>query len=215
MVTVIWYGASLSTLFVWNPLFLPVDMEKSSVHHESQESRVELSQLGDEFSRLLKENRQAIFAHILVLTGNMAVAEDIFQDTSLILFEKFSQFKPGPGFQSWAKQVALHVVLNYRRKKKNHFMLFSEGYFEHLASMSNGYEKEQDRRSDALQGCVQKLKQRDRELVACRYGETVRTIKEVALQVGRPVNTVYKSFQRIRTALLDCIQKTLVQEEQA
>lgn len=75
-------------------------MENPSVHHEPQESRMELSQLGDEFSRLLKENRQAIFAHILVLTGNMAVAEDIFQDTRLILFEKFPDLKPGNGFQS-------------------------------------------------------------------------------------------------------------------
>jgi DNA-directed RNA polymerase specialized sigma24 family protein len=105
------------------------------------------------------------------------------------------------------------VVLNYRRKKQNHFKLFSEGYFEHLAGISNECEEERDRRSSALKNCIQKLKQRDQDLVACRYGETVITCKEVAKRLGRPVNTVYKSFQRIQSALLDCIQKTLIQEE--
>ena len=190
-------------------------MSELSMNPGMQDDCSELSQLGDEFSQLLKQNRQAIFSHILVLTGNMSVAEDIFQDTCLILFEKFPQFKPGAGFQAWAKQVALNVILNYRRKRKTHFSLFSEGYFEHLANVSHEREKEQDRRSEALKGCVQKLNQRDRDLVACRYGETVITAKEAAEQLGRPVNTVYKSLQRIRVALLNCIQKTLTQEEQA
>ena len=64
---------------------------------------------------------------------------------------------------------------------------------------------------DALAACLEKLPEKDRTLVSQRYLEGATT-KTVAATVGRSVDAVYKSLQRIRSALLACIRRTLVLE---
>ena len=67
---------------------------------------------------------------------------------------------------------------------------------------------------EALATCLEKLSKKDRSLVAHRYLEGATT-KTVASTVGRSVDAVYKSLQRIRSALLACIRRTLAMEESA
>jgi RNA polymerase sigma-70 factor (ECF subfamily) len=64
-------------------------------------------------------------------------------------------------------------------------------------------------RRDALRSCLEKLSEKDRQLVRHCYGDTRVTFKAVAEQLGRPVNTVYKALNRIRRALYECIERSL------
>jgi RNA polymerase sigma-70 factor (ECF subfamily) len=69
-----------------------------------------------------------------------------------------------------------------------------------------------------LRRCLEKLSEKDRQLVRKCYGDGYRpqgarvTFKAVALELGRPVNTVYKALNRIRRALYECIERTLAVE---
>ena len=67
-------------------------------------------------------------------------------------------------------------------------------------------------RRDALRRCLEKLADKDRELVRHCYGDSRVTFKTVAQELGRPVNTVYKALNRIRKALYECIERTLAVE---
>ena len=58
---------------------------------------------------------------------------------------------------------------------------------------------------------MQQLRPQDRELVQRCYEPDV-SFKEVAEQIGRPVNAVYKSLGRVRQALHECIQRKLSAE---
>jgi RNA polymerase sigma-70 factor (ECF subfamily) len=56
--------------------------------------------------------------------------------------------------------------------------------------------------------CVQKLSQADRELLQRRYEFDAKP-QQIADQIGRPVNSVYKGLQRIRAALMVCVERVL------
>jgi RNA polymerase sigma-70 factor (ECF subfamily) len=43
-------------------------------------------------------------------------AEEVFQNTSVVLWNKFGEFQPGSNFFAWASQVAYYEVLNYMRQ---------------------------------------------------------------------------------------------------
>ena len=49
----------------------------------------------------------------------------------------------------------------------------------------------------------------DRELLDLRYAPGA-AVKDIALQLGRPANSVCKSLGRIRRALWNCINEELV-----
>jgi RNA polymerase sigma-70 factor (ECF subfamily) len=60
-----------------------------------------------------------------------------------------------------------------------------------------------------LRRCLDKLPDKDRQLVRYCYGDSRATFKTVAQELGRPVNTVYKALNRIRKSLMQCIERTL------
>ena len=152
--------------------------------------------------------QRPLFLYILSLTGNPTDAEDILQDTNLVLWRKFDEFQPGTSFYAWASKVAYFQVLKWRESKGRDAALLDSGVLQMLADDAAAMSQTHDSRRDALRGCLTKLRAEDRELIEQRYapGMTGRVIAE---RLGRPENSVYKSIGRIRAALLKCIEHTL------
>lgn len=67
---------------------------------------------------------------------------------------------------------------------------------------------------EALEACLQKLPAAQRELVLTAYTKGTR-IDDLASRRGQTPMSLYKMLHRIRQALLDCVQRTLAQEEHA
>ena len=63
----------------------------------------------------------------------------------------------------------------------------------------------------ALGRCLQKLPAAQREFLELAYQPGTQ-FNELANQAGRSVEGVYKSIQRMRSRLLDCIQRELKEE---
>jgi RNA polymerase sigma-70 factor (ECF subfamily) len=59
-----------------------------------------------------------------------------------------------------------------------------------------------------LARCFEELRPNDRDLITARYTQGVN-MSELADQIGRPTNSVYKSLGRIRQTLLACIERRL------
>lgn len=56
----------------------------------------------DEFARLFGRHARQIYSYILTLIPHWVDAEDVFQETSTIIWEKFDQYKSGTNFRAWA-----------------------------------------------------------------------------------------------------------------
>ena len=68
-----------------------------------------------EFVRLYTASSRRIYTYILTLLPNRTDAEDVFQDVSVLLWEKFPEFTPGTQFSAWACRIAYFKALSFGR----------------------------------------------------------------------------------------------------
>ena len=134
------------------------------------------------------------------------------QETATVLWRKFDVFETGTNFSAWAFKIARLQVLAFYKKQRRRQALFSDDTFQKLAEQSLEREHQVDDRHLALQNCLGKLKQRDREIVQLRYQPNATT-SDVATEVNRSIDVIYKSLNRIHAQLLSCIQREIKSEE--
>jgi len=163
---------------------------------------------------LMTRHQRQIFSYIYVLVPNRTDAEDLLQETSLIICEKFHEFRPGTDFVAWACQIAYWRVRYSRQKFARSKVVFDQEIVDVLAQTAGEMADEMDQRHEALGQCLQRLHPRDRELLLKRY-EPGGTVEEAAKRSGRTLQTAYKALARLRKLLLDCVTTRLSQAEAA
>jgi RNA polymerase sigma-70 factor (ECF subfamily) len=163
---------------------------------------------------LMTRHQRQIFSYIYVLVPNRTDAEDLLQDTSLVICEKFHEFRPGTDFVAWACQIAYWRVRYSRQKFARSKVVFDQEIVDVLAQTAGDMADELDQRHEALGQCLQRLHPRDRELLLKRY-EPGGTVEEAAKRSGRTLQTAYKALARLRKLLLDCVTTRLSQAEAA
>lgn len=155
---------------------------------------------------LLLRHREAIFGFIYTLVHHRADAEDILQDASLIMWEKFDEFDVGTDFIAWANQIAYFCVKNAQRKQSHSRLVFDEELLETLSATANEVAAELEEQNAMLVECLQELPDRDRSMIAARYGPdgSVALAAEVA---SRSTVATYKALGRVRKLLADCVNR--------
>ncbi|QDS98614.1 sigma-70 family RNA polymerase sigma factor [Adhaeretor mobilis] len=151
-------------------------------------------------------HQRAIFSFILTLVPNWTDAEEILQETSLVLWRKFSSFKPGTSYRAWATQVARFEVCKFRDRQKKADKLLSDEVLEQLAVQAIEMSDLLDSQDGALQGCLKRLRDDDQKLIRSRYLHGSST-SALATSLGRSVESICNSLRRIRGALLHCVQQ--------
>ncbi len=166
-----------------------------------------------EFMRLFSRHCDQIKHYIGTLLPQAADADEVFQETSITLWRKFDTFEPDGNFAAWACGVAFNLVRNYRRvESRRPVFLVSD---EVLDLVGRAHESTYSRLADhrgALASCLDKLSPADRALVARCYGNSGR-LADVAHELGRTANALYKQLKIIRRRLFDCIHHTLAMQE--
>ncbi len=162
----------------------------------------------DEFIQLFTQAQRQLYLFILSQVGRVESAEEILQETNLVIWSKYSQFEPGSNFIAWARQIAVYEVLKWRQKRSRDKLTFSDEFVQSIAENFDFKPEAVERRQLALDACLKKLNQQDKELIEKRYQPGVSG-KRLANSLGRPPNSVYQSLGRIRKTLLDCVQRTL------
>lgn len=161
------------------------------------------------FLRTLVEHERWLATYIYSLVASAADAEDILQDCKVVLWKKFGDFTPGSNFRAWARTVALHQILNYRRaEQRRPWSPLDQSFIEAVAAEIERRPEALDRRAEALRHCVQKLPSAHRAIVLLRYYED-REIDEIAARSERTAEAVYRLLSRIRSALNDCVSREL------
>jgi RNA polymerase sigma-70 factor (ECF subfamily) len=164
------------------------------------------------FSELLTAARSRVFGYLLALVQNLADAEDLYQQTTLLLWEKFDQYQKGTDFGSWATTVAHFTALNFLRTQSRRRTLFSEAALVRLSeAQAELRTSDGTARSDALAKCLAGLSANERRLVRLRY-EGERSVQDIAQQEQRTVGAVYTALSRIRKSLLACVERRVAKE---
>jgi RNA polymerase sigma-70 factor, ECF subfamily len=165
------------------------------------------------FLRLFLQNERRLYAYILTLLPNRADADDVLQEASLVMWDKFDEHNPPADFAAWGCRIAYFKVLDFYKKAQRSRVVFSQPMLERVAETAaeQAATLQLDARHEALDGCLGKLRPADRELLARRFAEGATT-QSTAAEVGRSVDAVYKALAKIRQALFDCVTRTLAQE---
>jgi RNA polymerase sigma-70 factor (ECF subfamily) len=161
------------------------------------------------FLKLFMENQSKIYGFIMRLLPNYAVADDILQETLIIMWQKFPNFKQGTDFYAWAKQIIRFKVMSYiRRNQKRPMVNFSEEVIEKLSVQEYSHVSN-NVYDEALHNCIDKLKGSSRELIRMRYVREMN-IQQIATKLNATYSSVAKHMSRVHHSLKNCISKTLI-----
>lgn len=165
----------------------------------------------DEFVRLLAQNQRRLFVYVHTLVTNHTDAEEVLQNTNLVLWREFGTFEIGTNFAAWACRVALNQVLAWRKKRQRDRLQFSDDFLTAVANEAQDANDALEEQTRALSGCLAKLPADQRELIRLRYTEE-GSIEAVANRVRRTVEATYRALSRIRHTLHECVTRTLASE---
>lgn len=163
-----------------------------------------------EFVELIAQYQGQIYGFICAMVRNRADAQDIQQQTLLVLWRKFHQFQQGTNFLAWAFQVAQIEVRRFRSTRQAVGVHLSEQVLSLVAESMVKDDREDlfEARKSALAECLNKLSAPDHELINQVYGGRKR-VNDVAAESGRVPQSVTNSLRRIRRRLFECIERSV------
>lgn len=165
----------------------------------------------DAFVRLLGQNQRRLYLYVMSLVPDRTEAEDILQETNLVLWREFQRFEEGTNFTAWACRVAFNQVLSWRKRRQRDRLEFSEAFLAAVAEELSDEAERLEERSRLLGRCLERLPPHHRNLVRLRYTEGA-SVERIAEQVKSSVEGVYRMLSRIRQALHECVQQSLHRE---
>jgi RNA polymerase sigma-70 factor (ECF subfamily) len=160
---------------------------------------------------LIEQYQQRLYRYLLFLTGQPALAEDLFQETWIRVLERGHQYNAKSKFESWLFAIARNLVIDVSRRKKLRSL-------EELANPETNqpYEPPDERAISALQMLVSreneqavqlslmKIPSYYREVLLLRFHEELG-LEEIATVLSTPLSTVksrlYRGLDALKSAL--------------
>lgn len=164
-----------------------------------------------EFVELFVRHQRAVYGYILTISPNIQDVDEVFQETSLVLWKKRDEFNTGLPFFPWACGVARQVARNHRAKKARDRHWFSEELQERISEARAEHSDWLDAALKSLADCLGKLTDDERHLLHLRYDGPC-SVEQIAQGMNRPANSIYQRLHRIRRRLYDCVNSRLRKE---
>ncbi len=162
--------------------------------------------------RLLMRHEPALRAFARSLLPDWHTVDEVIQEASLTLWEKFGQLREEAGFLPWAKVIVRFKCLSAMGKLRRDRHVFSDEVLELLADEAEAIDaEEQAATRNALRSCLESFSGAHQELLLAPYAGDGRVLG-LAEQTGKSANALYKLLGRLREKLTDCIQRTLAKE---
>jgi RNA polymerase sigma-70 factor, ECF subfamily len=165
---------------------------------------------GREFVQRLTAGQRRLYAFIRSQVLSRDDADEVMQQTTTVLWEKYSTFRPDGDFVRWACGVARLEVLSHWRNRKRVRVMLGEDVAEAVGQKLAAAAAEVDQRLDMLVECINELAGRERELIERHY-RSQQSVTEIAAELGVSESSVYKRLSRSRDLLYDCVQQRLSQ----
>lgn len=157
-----------------------------------------------EFLRHFLSSESSLRGYILTHVRDFEVAEDLLQQSALVLWQKFDQYDPGRPFLAWALGVARLEILNAARRRPGRSLMESD-----LDGLVVGeylrLESELPLRRQLLRLCLKHLPASMTEAVRLRYEEGF-ALDQIAARLGKSLVAIKVTLHRARVSLQDCVR---------
>ena len=164
------------------------------------------SRRADDFVRLMTEHQGRLFGYILSLLGDPDAANDVLQETNVVLWRDSGEFRPGTNFKAWSFRVAHFQVMAWRQRQIRDRLVFEDDMLEVLAFAARDADEAFDAKQQRLTGCLERLQPVHREMIRLRYAEGT-PLQRIAESRGMTANAVMQALFRIRQSLMQCVAR--------
>ena len=113
--------------------------------------------------------QSTLFAYILGLVPDVNSAQDILQDTNLVIWGKLEDGTEVHNFIAWAREVARYKVLAYLRDQGRDRLVFDADFVEHFADKAETAHQDSSSWMTYLEECLKLRPEEERQLLKERY----------------------------------------------
>lgn len=163
---------------------------------------------------LLTKAQIDLYAFICMLLGHRDDAEDILQETNLMLMRHAAEYDGQRAFLPWAKAFAYNQVRKYLKSRSRSPLVFSGELVDAIADDALREEGADRHELELLDRCIKKLTPAQRGLIQNRYFED-QSVESLAGRMNKSPVSVYVQIHRIRKLLGKCIESYLRTEKLA
>lgn len=168
----------------------------------------------EQFVQQLISCQTHVYTYILSLLGDRDLADEVLQETNLVLWRKADEFEPGTEFGAWACTIARFQVLAQRQKLARDHLVFDDDVLDLVAERAAERLADMPARQRALRRCLSTLSEDQRKMLLARYAEN-GSVARIAEELGRSAPSVSQTLYRVRQLLVQCIERRLAEEADA
>lgn len=161
----------------------------------------------ERFTRLFLTHEPELLRLVQVFVPHRPDAREVVQETAVALWRHFPEYDATRPFGAWAAGFTRMEVRRFLRERARQRHLTARAA-ELLMETADQMGDEADVRDEHLQDCLARLPADLRSLVADYYQAELPAV-DLARRTGRSIEAVYKSLQRVRKLLLECVQGKL------
>jgi RNA polymerase sigma-70 factor (ECF subfamily) len=191
--------------------------EQPHTHDLSEKEAIASAQHGSSraFERLYQLHSSRVYAICLRMTGNPAEAEDLLQDTFVMVFRKIRTFRGDSAFSTWLHRIAINLTLMRMRRKSSSETSLQENsdqetdhpsHLEQLAVSDTFLTGSLDRLN--LQRALQKLRP-FQKLVVVLHDIQGYKHTEIAKMLDWSIGNSKSRLHRARARLRELLQESL------
>lgn len=159
---------------------------------------------------LITRHQAALHAYILSLLPNPTRADDVLQETNLVLWRKAAEYDPGKPFMQWACRIAWFQVKAARRDAARDRHVFNPDLVDLLASEDDSDLETTSALDHALRDCLDRLPAEKRALILHRY-QPDSSVNQMAATRNLSPGALSAQLLRIRLMLENCVEGKLSQ----
>lgn len=156
---------------------------------------------------LIARHQAELHRYILSLLPDRMLADDVLQETNLVLWRKAAEYDPAQSFLPWALTIAFYQVKAARRDAGRDRHVFDDSLVEILAA-EHGEAEAAGELEQALEKCLRELSEKQRQLILARY-EPGASVQDLAAERNQTPTALSLVLLRIRKALENCIERKL------
>lgn len=158
-----------------------------------------------QFIQLLTQHDRQLSLYAYALMAPSKDADDVLQESKMIMWRSFDQFELGTNFLAWARKIIFYQILVYRRQSKKQHLSLDDEMLEAIGQEVSLLAQDFDPSTDRLRECLDKLPHEHRQLISMRYFQELE-VHEIAEKISSTSGAVYRALSRIRGTLSNCIE---------
>lgn len=161
----------------------------------------------DAYAGIVVEHQDMLLAFAGFRLPDRDLADEVVQQTFIRAYEQLRDFRPDGDFGTWLRTICKYLILaELKRRSREQRNLGGARDVLRQTLFEERLRGGDDDRLRRLQGCLDRLAQPQRDLLARRYRDG-ESVNELALRYKRTVTWVTTVLFRVRGLLRTCMER--------